>query len=104
VYRSGRLINPATDASVPFTLHDTVTDVLAVPGDFSTAIETIAGGFVVTLLGVGTVSVGAGRIVSTVSDGTVAFQAGPGVLTEWFVNGGSPEGPSAICAALDTAS
>lgn len=102
-YRSGRLVNSVTGTSIPFTLHDTVTDVLAVPGNFDTATETIAGGFVITLPQVGTVYVGAGRIVSTVTDGAVAFQAGPGVLTEWFVNGGPPEGPSEICAALGSA-
>jgi hypothetical protein len=102
-YRSGQLVNSATGGAVPFTLHDTVTDVLAVPGNFDSATETIAGGFAVTLPQVGTVYVGAGKIVSAVTDGTVSFQAGPGVLTEWFVNGGPPETPSELCTALGSA-
>jgi hypothetical protein len=99
-YRSAQLVNSVTGTSLPFTLHDTVTDVLAIPGDFDTATETIVGEFAVTLPQVGAVYVGAGEIVSAVTDGTISFQAGPGVLTEWFVNGGPREVPAELCAAL----
>jgi hypothetical protein len=49
VYHSGAFVNSVTGASLPFTGHDTVTDVLAIPADFDSATETIAGEFVVTL-------------------------------------------------------
>jgi hypothetical protein len=102
-YRSGRFANSVTGASVPFTGHDTVTDVLTIPADFNSATETIDGQFAVTLPHLGTVYLAAGRIASSVSDATIALQAGPGVLTEWFVNGGPPEAPSELCSALGSA-
>jgi hypothetical protein len=37
------------------------------------------------------------------ADGTIDFQAGPGVLIEWFVNGGPPEAPEELCSALASA-
>ena len=43
IYRSGRFLNSVTGVSVPFTGHDTVTDILAVPADFNTATEAISG-------------------------------------------------------------
>jgi hypothetical protein len=102
-YRSGRFVNSVTGASLAFTGHDTVADVLAVPADFDSATETVTGEIAVTLPHAGTVYLTAGRIVSAVVDGTVDFQAGPGSLVEWFVNGGPPEAPSELCAALGSA-
>jgi len=102
-YRSGRFANSATGASVPFTGHDTVTDVLSIPADFDSATETIAGEIAVTLPHTGTVYLTAGKIVTAVADGTVDFQEGPGALIEWFVNGGSPEAPAELCSALGSA-
>jgi hypothetical protein len=102
-YRSGLFVNSVTGASVPFTGHDTVTDVLAIPADFNSATETIAGEFAVTLPHVGTVYLTAGRLVMATADGTVDFQAGPGALVEWFVNGGTPDAPSDLCIALGSA-
>jgi len=102
-YRSGRFINSVTGASVPFTGHDTVTDVLAVAADFNTATETISGEFIVTLPQVGAVYLSAGTNVTAVADGTLEFQAGPGIVTEWFANGGPMEVPSDLCEALGSA-
>jgi hypothetical protein len=102
-YRSGLFVNSETGASVPFTGHDTVTDVLAIPADFDSATETIAGEFVVTLPHTGTVYLTAGRLVMAAADGTIDFRAGPGVLIEWFVNGGRPEAPAELCSALGSA-
>src|SRR5260370_194169 len=42
-YSSGQFSNPQTGAVVPYTQHDTITDVFAVPGDLSTATETNVG-------------------------------------------------------------
>jgi hypothetical protein len=102
-YRSGAFVNSVTDASVAFSGHDTVTDVLATPADFGSATETIAGEIVVTLPGGGSVYLTAGRIVAAVADGTVDFQAGPGAVIEWFANGGPMEAPSALCSVLGSA-
>jgi hypothetical protein len=99
-YRSGHFANSVTGASVPFTGHDTVTDTLAVPADFNTATETIAGEFAVTLPSTGVVYLTAGRLAVAVVDGTITGQAGPGVLIEWFANGGPPEAPAELCASL----
>jgi hypothetical protein len=102
-YRSGLFVNSATGASVPFTGHNTVTDALEIPADFDSATETIVGEVVVTLPHGGTVYLTAGRALTAVADGTVDFQAGPGALIEWFVNGGPPEAPSELCSALASA-
>jgi hypothetical protein len=102
-YRSGAFVNSVTGGSVAFTGHDTVTDVLAIPADFDSATETIAGEFAVTLPHAGAVYLTAGKIVTAVADGTIDFQAGPGALIEWFVNGGPMEAPSGLCAALASA-
>lgn len=99
-YRSGRFANSVTGASVPFTGHDTVADLLAVPADFNTATETINGEFIVTLPHGGVVYLSAGTNRTAVADGTLEFQAGPGIVFEWFVNGGPMEVPSELCAAL----
>jgi hypothetical protein len=102
-YRSGLFVNSATGESLPFTGHDTVTDSLAIPADFDSATETITGEIVVTLPHVGSVYLTAGKIVTAVADGTIDFQAGPGALIEWFVNGGPMEAPSGVCAPLASA-
>jgi hypothetical protein len=102
-YRSGRFLNSVSGASVPFTGHDTVTDILAVPADFNTATETITGEFIVTIPQVGAVYLSAGTSATAVADGTLEFQAGPGIVTEWFVNGGPLEVPSDLCEALGSA-
>jgi hypothetical protein len=102
-YRSGRFINSVTGAAVPFTGHDTVTDVLAVPADFNTATETIHGELIVTLPHAGAVYLTAGTNVTAVADGTLEFQAGPGIVGDWFVNGAPMQTPEELCAALGSA-
>jgi hypothetical protein len=102
-YRSGLFVNSVTGASLAFTGHDTLTDALSIPADFDSAVETITGEIAVTLPYAGTIYLTAGRIVMAVVDGTVDFQTGPGSLIEWFANGGPPEAPSELCAALGSA-
>ena len=92
-----------TGAFLAFTGHDTVTDALAIAADFDSATETITGEIVVSLPHAGTVYLTAGKLVMAVTDGTIDFQAGPGVLIEWFVNGGPPEAPAELCSALGSA-
>jgi hypothetical protein len=68
--------NPLTGLTAPYTQSAITTDVLAVPGDLSSATETATGGGVVTLPGYGAVFLSAGRSV-TDPDGITIFQAGP---------------------------
>ncbi len=42
-YTFGQWSNPQTGAVVPYTQHDTITDVLAVPGDVTSATRTLTG-------------------------------------------------------------
>ena len=55
-YTSAGFVNPVTGASLPVTAHDVISDVLAVPGDGSSATETTTGQFTVTLPGHGRVA------------------------------------------------
>jgi hypothetical protein len=68
-----------------------------------TLTPTIRGEFIVTLPQVGAVYLSAGTSLTAVADGTLEFQAGPGIVTEWFVNGGPMEVPSDLCEALGSA-
>ena len=90
--------NPATGATAPYTQALNFTDVLAVPGDFSSATETVTGAANITVPGVGAVLLNAGRTV-TAPDGTIEFSAGPQDFIEAFVNG-SMAVLDELCAAL----
>jgi hypothetical protein len=68
--------NPLNGLTAPYTQSSIITDVLAVPGDFSSATETVTGAGIVTLPGYGAIFMPAGRSV-TDPDGVTVFQAGP---------------------------
>jgi hypothetical protein len=74
-YSSGQFSNPLTSAVVPYTQHDTITDVFGVPGDLSTATETNVGENIFKPAQGTPVFKYAGRFV-TAPDGTIEFQAG----------------------------
>lgn len=74
-YSSGQFSNPLTSAVVPYTQHDTITDVLATPGDLNTATETNVGENIFKPAHGAPVFKYAGRFV-TAPDGTIEFQAG----------------------------
>ncbi len=74
-YSSGQFSNPLTSAAVPYTQHDTITDVFGVPGDLSTATETNVGENIFKPAQGAPVFKYAGRFV-TAPDGTIEFQAG----------------------------
>ena len=74
-YSSGQFSNPLTSAVVPYTQHDTITDVLAVPGDLGSATETNVGENIFKPAQGAPVFKYAGRFV-TAPDGTIEFQAG----------------------------
>jgi hypothetical protein len=97
-YSGGEFSNPQTGAVVPYTQHDTITDVLAVPGDLSTATETTVGESIfrdpVTHE---VVNLNAGRVVRA-PDGTLEFRAGPQAFADYF--GGDASAFDQLCAAL----
>jgi hypothetical protein len=53
--------NPLTGAAVPYTQHNTTTDILAVPGDLTSATETVTGEVNFTVPHIGAVFLNAGR-------------------------------------------
>jgi len=97
-YTSGEFSNPLTGAAVPYTQHDTITDVLAVPGDFTSATETVTGENTFTVPHMGAVFLNAGRTVFG-ADGTLEFSAGPQAFIDYFYNGNTAA-VAELCTAL----
>lgn len=83
-------LNP--DLAAPYTQETLTTDVLAVPGDFGSATETVRGEANVTIPGYGVVFFYTGRSV-TDTNGNTVFQAGP---PAWLGGDRLPE----LCTAL----
>jgi hypothetical protein len=90
--------NPLTGASVPYTQHNTTTDILAVPGDLGSATETVTGEVNFTVPHMGAVLLNAGRTVSG-ADGTLEFSAGPQGFIDYF-NKGNTAALAGLCTAL----
>ena len=97
-YTFGQFSNPLTGATVPYTQHNTLSDVLAVPGDLSTATETSTGENIFKPAHGAPVFLNAGRVV-TAPDGTVEFRSGPQDFLDFFVNGDTSV-IQKLCAAL----
>jgi hypothetical protein len=99
VWRSARFSNSLTGAAVPYKQTDTITDVLAVPGDFGSSTQTIVGnGTNVTVPHEGTIFLQAGRSVFG-PDGSLDFLAGPDAAIDYFVDGDTSVWQP-VCAAL----
>jgi len=90
--------NLLTGAAVPYTQHNTITDILAVPGDFTSATETTTGQVNFTVPHVGAVFLNAGKTVFG-ADGTLEFSAGPQGLVDYFYNGNTAA-VAELCTAL----
>jgi hypothetical protein len=90
--------NPLTGAAMPYTQHNTITDVLAVPGDFTSATETTTGQTNFTVPHLGAVLLNAGRVVFG-ADGTLEFSAGPQGFLDYFYNGNTAA-LDELCTAL----
>lgn len=97
-YTAAGFVNPTTGASLPVIAHDVISDVLAVPGDGSSATETTTGQFTVTTPGNGALLLNAGRVVQRAADGVTEFQAGPHQFLE-LING-DPTITQRLCDAL----
>jgi len=89
--------NPLTGAAVPYTQHNTITDVLAVPGDFTSATETFTGQNNFTVPHMGAVFLNAGKVVFG-ADGTLEFRAGPQEGLDYF--NGNTAAVAELCTAL----
>ena len=89
--------NPLTGAAVPYTQHNTITDVLAVPGDFTSATETFTGQNNFTVPHMGAVFLNAGRVVFG-ADGTLEFSAGPQEGLDY--SNGNTAAVDELCTAL----
>ena len=90
--------NPLTGAALPYTQHNTTTDILAVPGDFTSATETTTGVNNFTVPHMGAVLLNAGRVVFG-GDGTLEFSAGPQGFLDYFYNGNTAA-LDELCTAL----
>jgi hypothetical protein len=97
-YDFGQFSNPLAGTVVPYTQHDTLTDVLAVPGDFSTATETATGENIFRPPHSAPVFFNAGRTV-TAPDGSIDFRAGQQNFLDAFIDGHT-EVLEPLCAAL----
>jgi hypothetical protein len=97
-YSSGQFSNPLSGAVVPYTQHDTITDVFAVPGDLSTATETNVGENIFKPAQGAPVFEYAGRFV-VAPDGTIEFRAGQNDFFAVFVDGNTSV-LQPLCAAL----
>jgi hypothetical protein len=89
--------NPLTGATAPYSQAFNITDVLAVPGDFSSATETVTGQANITIPGMGAVLLNAGRTV-TAPDGSLDFRAGPQDFLDYAF--GNTDVVNELCAAL----
>ena len=92
----GQYSNPLTGAVVPYKQHDTVTAVLAVPGDFTSATATVVGENNFTVPGMGAVLLNAGRVVY--GPDAVEFSAGPQQFNDYFE--GNTAALDELCTAL----
>jgi len=90
--------NPLTGAAIPYTQHNTTTDILAVPGDFTSATETTTAQDNFTVPHMGPVLLNAGKVVFG-ADGTLEFSAGPQDFLDYFYNGNAAA-VAELCTAL----
>lgn len=97
-YTAGQFSNPLTGAAVPYTQHNTTTDVLAVPGDLASATETTTGENNYTAPHLGAVFMNAGKVVFG-ADGSLEYRAGPQNFLDYFINGDASV-INGLCAAL----
>jgi hypothetical protein len=96
-WSDARKSNPLTGASAPYTQASNITDVLAVPGDFSSATETVTGQGSIHIPGLGAVLLNAGRFVVG-PDGSIEFRAGPQSFLDF--GDGNTAVVDELCAAL----
>ena len=89
--------NLLTGAAVPYTQHNTTTDIPDVPGDLASSTETTTGEVNFTVPHLGAVLLNAGRTVFG-ADGTLEFSAGPQGFIDYFT--GKTAALAELCSAL----
>lgn len=97
IFSETMLSNPLTGASVPYVQHDIDTDLLATPGDLSTATTFSVESLIATAPGYGVVLVNRGRSVYG-PDGSVLVRTGRRDFDAYF--GGDTSVVDDLCAAL----
>jgi hypothetical protein len=97
-YNLGEFTNRLTGATVTYSQVDTITDVLAVPGDLSSATETEEGQNIYRGADGRIVFMNAGRTVHG-ADGNLEFRSGPQNFLDYFVDGDTSV-IAPLCAAL----
>jgi hypothetical protein len=93
----GAFSNPLTAATIPYNQASKETDVLAVPGDFGSAVMTFTGSINFTVPGMGLVFQNAGRQVVD-ANGDTLTSAGPQDFNDYF--SGNTSVADELCAAL----
>jgi hypothetical protein len=90
--------NPLTGMSIPYHQKNNITDVLAVPGDFNSATETVTGEVNFTVPGMGLVFQNAGRTVFDATSGDTVSSSGKQDFNEYF--SGNTSVADELCTAL----
>ncbi len=98
-YSSGQFSNPLTGAVVPYTQHNKLSDVLAVPSDFTTSTQTITGENIFQAGTGAPVLVNAGRQVFNFDESVLISSAGRNAFIAAFFEGDTAAFDD-LCAAL----
>jgi len=93
----GQWSNALSGAAAPYTQHNIITDVLAVPGDFTSRAEAVTGNIVFTLPHEGTLLVDTGRF-TIAPDGSIDFASARHDIFSYFE--GDTSALQKLCAAL----
>lgn len=94
----GAFTNSLTGAAIPYNQHNTTIDVLALPGDFGSATETVTGAINFTVPGMGNVFQNAGRTVFDATSGDIVFSSGHQDFNDY--SDGNTSLADDLCAAL----
>ena len=98
-YSFGQWSNPLTGAVVPYTQHNTSIFVVAVPGDFTTAIQTMRGENIYRPQAGAPVLLAVGRLVFNFDQSELISAHGPNAFVAAFFEG-DPHALDRICGAL----
>jgi hypothetical protein len=98
-YTSGTWSNPLSGASVSYTQNNIITNLLAVPGDFDSATETIRGEVIIRGRTAAPVFIAVGRQVFNFDESELISSAGRNDFIAAFFEA-DPTAFDAVCAAL----
>lgn len=98
-YSLGQWSNPSTGAIVNYTQHNVQTDVLAVPGDFTSSTQTVTGENIYRTATGAPVLIATGRQVFNFDGSELFFSAGRNAFVAAFFQGDATAFDQ-VCAAL----